>query len=420
MANGSRRRGQIEARGKDKFLVRVFLGRDASGKRKYLSKTVTGSKRDAQQALTKMLGEMDGGMLVEATRATFGEYLLAWVQNRPDITPRTRAEYEHRLRLSVLPTLGFVRLDKLTAGHMNALYRSLVEEKGLAPGTVRYIHAVLRAALRDAVRWGSLGRDPSELVRLPKKPRRSPTILTPDQARTLFDATGHPRVRLRALWRLLLTSGVRPGEALALHWSDIEGHRLSVKGALTHNGKRGQLVLSDTKTAAGRRTVLVPKETAFALKVHWAEQQVEKARAGEQYEDNGLVFCTRKGKPLSPQYVSKEWRAALKKAGLPPVRLYDTRHTHASWLLAAGENPKVVQERLGHSSVKITLDTYSHVLPEIHENAARKVSAILSGKTTPVLPAAPPAPEVPEPVRNEPEVVVPPAWVAHLKIGTGK
>jgi integrase len=198
-------------------------------------------------------------------------------------------------------------------------------------------------------------------------------VLTPAQVNLFLEVTaGHP---LRTLWCVLVTTGLRPGEALGLKWTDLDDSRVRVQRAVAQDDKNG-FYLSETKTDKSRRSVRLPAIALAALEAHRARQAAEILVAGPAYERNGLIFANSVGRLLDQSKIRKEFYRALKRAGLPRVRLYDLRHSHATHLLMAGVHPKVVADRVGHSTTNLTLDTYSHVLPEVQEDAVQKVETL--------------------------------------------
>jgi len=257
--------------------------------------------------------------------------------------------------------------------------------RGLSPRTVRYTHSVLRSALNQAVKWGLLYRNPADLVDLPKQQKKEIQVLTPEEAARFMEAAVYSR--WKALFSLLISSGMRPGEALGLKWQDIDfaKGRVHVRRALTKTKEGWQL--TEPKTPKSRRTIPLPAGVMQDLKEHKKEQAAEKLR-NRDYQDYDLVFASEKGTPLDlHNIVRRHFKPLLKDAGLPDINIYALRHTCATLLLMAGENPKVVSERLGHSSVTMTLDTYSHVLPDMQEEATKKLEGILFNGRHPENPA---------------------------------
>lgn len=370
--------GQLIQRGESTWVVRVYRGRDDAGKRRYLNNTVRGTKKEAQRLLTKMLREHDTGELVEPSRQTVGKYLERWLDTaaKPRVRPRTLQDYRAIVRRYLRPALGDLRLHQLTPVQIQALYAEMLE-RGLSARTVRYAHAVLRSALGQAVKWRLVSHNAATAVELPRQRRREMKALSPKQAGRFLAAAKEDR--FAALWSVLVTSGLRPGEALALRWVDLDGERVRVCRALV---KRAGLVTSfeEPKTGRSRRSVTLPASTVAALRAHRVKQAEEKLAAGPEYTDAELIFATQTGGPLSlPNLTRRHFKPLLEAAGLPPMRLYDLRHTAATLLLAAGEHPKIVSERLGHSTVTLTLDTYSHVLPEMQTATAEKLEGMLFG-----------------------------------------
>lgn len=370
-AKGERNRGQIIRRGDDRYLVRIYLGRREDGKRRYSARIVSGTYKCAERELTKALRELDTGSYVEPSKQTLREHLTSWLDNfaRLAVSPRTHEDYHHRLTHDVLPILGERRLDQITSHDVQRLYADM-DARGLAPRTIRYTHSVLKQALKRAVIQGALVRNPADHAELPRQKRREMKVLAPEEvSRFLVVTRDDP---LHALWAVLLLGGLRPGEALGLRWSDLDGDQLRIVRALRKT-TGDQYVLADTKTDGSRRLVLMPTPVVSALQVHRSRQNREILATGPDYERNDLIFANVCGRPMDIAKVRRCFKAALKRAGVTQVRLYDARHTHATLLMGEGVNPKVVSERLGHTNIGITLDTYSHVLPTMQQSVVERL-----------------------------------------------
>lgn len=371
--------GQIIKRGENVYLVRVYLGRDGSGKRKYHNKTIHGNKKDAERYLTKVLRERDTGTFVEPSRETLAEFLDKWLDTvvKQRVRERTYLDYRDRLKWYVKPVLGDKKLSQITAEDIQTMYNKMLED-GLSPRTVRYTHTILKNALQQAVKWGKLYRNPADLVDLPRQKKEEMKVLTPEQAARFMEATVYSP--WKAFFSLLLASGMRPGEALGLKWSDIDfkNKRVTVNRALVRTAGGGWK-LEEPKTARSRRTIPLPASVMADLEEHKKNQAAEKLKAKPgTYNDQGFVFAASNGEPMSDKNIfRRHFKPLLEAAGLPDIRLYDLRHTCATLLLASGVNPKVVSERLGHASVTLTLDTYSHVLPDMQKEAAEKLEGML-------------------------------------------
>lgn len=372
--------GQIVKRGENRYLVRIYMGLDSNGKRKYHNKTIHGNKKDAERYRNKILREKDMGTFVEPTRDKLSEYLEKWletvVKNR--VREKTLKSYEQLVRIYINPSLGEATLSRLSPEEIQEFYNDMLE-RGLSPRTIRYTHTVLRNALDQAVKWGKIYRNPSELVDLPRQKKEEMKTLTPEQVSIFMEATIYSP--WKALFSLMLASGMRPGETLGLKWADIdlEKGRIHVRRVLTRSGDTWSL--EEPKTPQSKRVIPIPRGVVKDLEDHKVDQAEEKLRA-RNYNDTGLVFADGNGNPLHHRnIVNRHFKPLLKAADLPDIRLYDLRHTCATLLLSAGENPKIVSERLGHASITLTLDTYSHVLPDMQQSASDKLEKVLFNNT---------------------------------------
>jgi integrase len=383
-----RRSGNIKKKRDGVFLVSIFLGRDANGKRRYVAKQIKGTKKDAQKYLNNALSEVDAGTFVEPTTLTVNNYLDRWLETaaRPRVSRRTADGYAALLRRYVREPLGQRRLDKLQPLDIQKVYSDMLM-RGLSARIVRHVHSALHNALKQAVRWGILSRNPSDLVELPKVPHKERRVLSPDEAvRFLAAAAAMPH---GLILELALISGMRPEEYLALQWSDVDFERntAQVRRALVRHKQSWSF--EEPKTARSRRTVSLPVPLLHKLAAHKRKQAEQRLRIGSEWQAFDLVFCSETGTPLSiPNLTYRYFRPILTKAELPQIRLYDLRHTCATLLLIAEENPKVVSERLGHSTIVLTLDTYSHVLPTMQHKATARLEKLLYSATE-AIPAQP-------------------------------
>jgi integrase len=272
---------------------------------------------------------------------------------------------------------------------LTRLYADLLEHgrrdrDGLSRRSVRYLHAIVRGALSDARRWGLVTHNVAEQADPPRQDRNRDAMRTwsAEQVRAFLDHVGDDR--LCTLWLLLVSTGMRRGEACGLHWDDLdlEAARVAVRRNLTAVRGRGparEASWSEPKTSRSRRSVALDANTVEQLRAHRRRQLEERLAAGPAYVDRGLVFCREDGSELDPDWVSKRFERLADAAGLPRIRLHDLRHTHATLALQAGVHVKVVSERLGHATVGMTLDTYSHVIPAMQEDAAQRVAALVFG-----------------------------------------
>ena len=368
--------GQIIDRGPRSWLVRVYLGK-VGGKRRYVSQTVRGTKRDAQQVLTKMLRDRDQGSLAAPTRTTFRAFIAEWQETslRNRVSARTYRGYDYSLKHYILPTLGDMRLTTIQPWDIQRLYQDMLS-RGLSASTVRGAHSVIRSALKQAVRWRIIASNPADSVDLPSPKPGKHQALTADQVRAFLEATADSP--WRALYHVLVVCGLRPGEAFGLSWADVDlpTGRMAVRQAVTYDHERN-VVLSDPKTRGSRRSIAIPHQLVQVLSEHMtATRDIDNPL--------GLVFPNVDGSMIHPNHWSRrDFRRLCRIAGTPPgFRLYDLRHTCATLALEAGVHPKIVSERLGHASTRLTLDTYSHVTPTMQDVATQQIASIVYGGGT--------------------------------------
>ena len=373
MAKRGQGEGSISQRKDGRYMARLSVG---DGKRL----TFYGETREeVRDLLVTAQANKLKGTLVTGPRQTVTQFLESWLSDvaGPGVRPGTALRYQEIVELHVVPTLGKLTLSKLTPQHLSATYKLLGET--LSAATVGHVHRVLHRALETAVRWGYVGRNPCDLVDPPKARRQEMHALNTEQVKTLLAAAQGDE--LEALYVLALTTGMRQGELLGLKWADVDlaAGTLQVQRSIGRVPGKGW-VESEPKTAKGRRSIVLIPLAVNALKRHRAGQLQARLLAGLEWEDRDLVFCNAFGRPIEePNLRARSFKPLLKKAGLPDIRFHDLRHSAASLLFALGVHPKIVQEQLGHSAISITLDTYSHAVPTLQAEAARKLDALLGG-----------------------------------------
>jgi integrase len=311
----------------------------------------------------------DGTVKVEAFLGRFLDAI------RHQVRPATLESYESHCRIHIIPALGHIRLAKLSAAQIDALLAAKVEA-GLNPVTVNRIRATLRRALGQAVKWGLL-RDNVVKMTAPARERRFVVDpLTAEQARTFLALTAGDR--LHPLWAFGLGTGLRQGEVLALSWDNVDLSAGTVRVTSTlQRVKGGGWTLAEPKSERSRRTISLPAFVVTALRTHRAEQGRLRLLSGDSWQDNGFVFTTAAGAPLNASNVTHKLQQALAGAGLPRQRFHDLRHAAATLLLAQGADMRTVMEVLGHSSIALTANTYSHVGKAAMRDAADKMEAAL-------------------------------------------
>lgn len=331
--------------------MRVYTG-TVEGKRKYDSKVVAGTFKQADAERIKMLAAQDAGTYVAPAKQTVKDYCEEWLKGKAGkVSLRTLRDYTGRLAADIYPTLGHLRLDLVTPQHVQRCYDGIAK----SPRTVAYSHSVLHQALAQAVQWNVLLRNPADYVELPKREKEdlSAKVLTPEETASFLEKNlGTPEY---AFWLLQFTSGLRPEEALALMWQDLDGEWLTVRRTIIEVGK-GKYELSEgTKTEGSVRTLSLPQTTVDALKEH-----------RKVTGSIGFMFPSKTGSFLHPSNVRRKWKLALTRAGLSHRKWYITRHTHLSHLLNAGVSPKAVADRSGHSDPTTLLRTYAWTSKELH------------------------------------------------------
>jgi integrase len=343
------------------------------GRKKFFS----GRTREVvKERLAEAQRQAHAGRLVMGRDQTVAQYLERWLAEavRHSVRPKTYENYDLCVR-RLLPHLGRVRLRALAPEHIQHALGELLD-RHLAARTVRQVHMVLRCSLKQAVLWRLLATNPSDAVKPPRPVRKEMRTLSEDEVRRLLAAT--VGTRHHSLWIFLVTTGVRLGEALALRWADIdlvEG-RATIRRALQRQRGLG-MVFVEPKTRRGRRAVPFPPETLKALEAHRLDLDRERQEAATVWQENDLVFPGPDGRPRDMTYLSFTFHRGLLRAGLPRLRIHDLRHTAATHLMNRHVHPKVVQELLGHSTIAITLDTYSHVMPALAKEATVHMSSLL-------------------------------------------
>ncbi len=376
-------RGHIRRQGKGTWAIVLDIGYDHRGKRRQKWHTVRGARRDAQRELTRLIRELDTGAYVEPAKLTVGELLEQWLtaHAKQNVSAKSYERYAEITCRHLIPALGAHQLAQLRPLHIQGYYgQALLNGRlrgkgGLAPQTVLHHHRLLKQALKQAVKWQLLARNPADAVDPPRPLHHEMSTLSePETAALLKAAAGSP-IRLPIL--LAVATGMRRGEILALRWGDVDLEKgyLSVRQSLELT--RAGFNFKQPKTAKGRRLIALPALLCEALQEHRRQQAQERLRLGPVYENLDLVCARADGRVWHPQSFSKEFKRVMGSVEIRRVRFHDLRHSHASHLLRQGVHPKVVSERLGHATVAITLDRYSHVLPGLQEDAALKIDRVL-------------------------------------------
>lgn len=344
------------------YLARVEYDADPiTGKRRQVSETYR-TKREAERRLSAWLAEIERGTAVRPDRMTVAELLEQWLTSvaAHQVRETTVAGYRHAIEHHIVPELGSIPVQRLTAARVQAFYATKLSA-GTGPRTVQLCHLRLSQALKQAVRWQIVPANVCDNVKAPTVRYKRGGTWDADQLRRFLTAAASDG--LWPLWDVLATTGVRRGEALGLRWRDIDLERGTATIAQLIVPKAGAPLIQEPKTNAGRRSLRLLPATIAALKAHrtaWLARKL--AAPPELWEDYDLVFCTAIGRPLNPNNIARNFQGIVRAADPPRIRVHDLRHTHATLLLAEGTPVHVVSKRLGHAATSITVDTYAHVL----------------------------------------------------------
>jgi integrase len=375
-------RGTILKRGK-KWSIVVDIGKDIKGKRKQKWFSGFRTKKEAESELTKILHQLENNIFINPDKMNLAEYLRQWSADYVaiNLAPTTRQGYKVNIEGHIIPHLGHIPLQKLQPMHIQGFYKEKIEngrldgKGGLSAKTVMYIHRVLREALSHAVKQQIIPRNVADFVEVPKLKKYRATVLDEKGVQSLLETFKNTNYYIAVL--LGVGVGLRRGEALGLQWKDIdfENKTIQINRSLlpTENG----LIFHDPKTEGSNRIIVVSNTIINMLLVAKEQQEKSKKILGEAYNDIDLVTCWDDGSPINPTTFSQSFGRTLQKHKLPHIRFHDLRHTNATMMLKQKVSAKVASERLGHSTVGITLDLYSHVLKEMQEEAAAKLEDII-------------------------------------------
>ena len=380
-------RGHIAKKG-NRYYVVIHEGPDpATGKPRYRWHAAGGSRGEAEKLLAEIVKRVHDGDYRSPDKITVSDYLLnRWLPSkRTRVKPSTANSYERNIRLHINPNIGAIPLQRLQPEDLDDLYIKLLTDGkrngaggGLSAKSVRNIHATLQSALSDAARKGTVVRNVADTADPPSISRsgRSISVWTGDQLRRFLDAMADHE--LYPLYLLAATTGMRRGELAGLPWSnvDLDAARLTVNQQIV--SVQYKLIEGDLKTPTSRRSIDLDPRTVAELRRH-RRRQLEERMATGQRGDDGYVFAKPGGSPIHPDLISQTFERAVAKLDIPRIRLHDLRHTHATILLQQNVHPKVVSERLGHSSVAFTMTVYQHVMPGLQAQAASAFETAVFG-----------------------------------------
>lgn len=351
----------------------VLDGPTVNGKRNQIRRSGFRTRKEAEVAEAALRTDMSRGLVVQPTKGTLADFLEnRWLPaRRPDLRPSTILGYEKAIR-RIVPVIGYCKLSALDAATLETFYAHLSERGGLdgrplSAKTVQNAAGVLSVALSDAVRWKLLRYNVASDAHVPRREHREMTAWTEEETVRFLDAIGEDR--LHPMWRLVLATGMRRGELAGLKWKHVD----LAAGTLTVETTRvvaESVMTGEPKTRAGRRVISLDSDTVTVIGKWKRRLATERLAAGEMWEDHGYVFVTELGVPPHPETITRWWREAAERAGVPVIRLHDARHTAATVLLRAGVPVKVVSQRLGHADVAVTMRVYQHVTAQDDRAAA--------------------------------------------------
>ena len=368
----------IKRKGSNNYTIVLQLGLDPStGNRKQQWITAGPSKREAEKQMAKLIHDLDTGTFTKPNKKTLAKYLNEWIQGvRGNLSPRTVEGYVTIIN-RIIPALGAIPITQLKPDTLQKYYSDclnsgrLNKPGGLNPLTVRHHHALLHRALKNAMEWGLIMRNPADTAHPPKPRPTEINIMSENEIQAFLEAA--KQTPYFHLYHTILFTGLRRSEVLALRWSDIDPLlcQVSISRSI-HRLRDGSFIFRQPKSAKGRRTVALSPVATQVLSEYHEKTATERLLEESPLKDNDLVFSKIDGSPIRPDTISRAWSDLAKRCGISASRLHDARHSHASIMLKAGIHPRIVQERLGHSTIAITLDTYSHVSPGLQEAAAKR------------------------------------------------
>ncbi|MBX4972148.1 tyrosine-type recombinase/integrase [Rhizobium lentis] len=394
-------KGHIRERSPGKWAIVLDVPDPETGKRRRKWHKFHGTKRQAETECARLVAELSGGSYIEPAKTTVREFMVRWLAHeKANVSPKTHQRYEELLLKNVAPVIGSVIMNKLTPARIDGCWTILLEsgrrpkkrregasskaeeKKGLSPRTVHHCRRVMLSAFEQAVKWDLLKKNPVALTKPPKVEKKPMEAFNASQTGVMLDELRKSRVFIAAL--LAALCGLRRGEIVALRWRDVDFANGTV--AIRESAEQVGTLVRYKETKSGKsRSVALSTTVLEELKRHRLSQAEEQLKVGIRPDENSFIIAQVEGSPLKPVSLTHEWTRLLAKTSLPRIRFHDLRHSHATQLLAAGVHPKIASERLGHSTIGITLDLYSHVMPGMQANAAEQVDAAIKAAKKPAV-----------------------------------
>ncbi|MFC4596869.1 tyrosine-type recombinase/integrase [Cohnella hongkongensis] len=351
-------------------------GKDENGKRRQIKRRGFRTEKEAMKEMRRLLQQVDDNTYVKDSKLKYIEFLDGeWIESKAlKLRDATLKTYKLNIKKHIKPYFLNQEIGKITTQMIEKFYVHLSKSSGLSERSIQDIHKIVKSSFKTAVKRKYISYSPAAEAEAPKVPRKEMTVWNLDETVRFLKKCAKNDLHIAFL--LALTTGMRQSEILGLRWKDVDTKRgiLHVRQTLSHDGKQ---LYMDTKTKSSTRTISLVEKTLEELKEHRKKIDELKQSAGDEYQDNDLVVCTKLGTPINPRNLLRTFYILMKKADVPKIRFHDLRHTVATLMLSQNVNPKVVKEILGHSDIRVTLDTYSHVLPSVHKETAKQYGDML-------------------------------------------
>ncbi|MGE7854556.1 tyrosine-type recombinase/integrase [Bacillus paramycoides] len=368
-------KGHIRKRG-NKYCIVIDIGPDPeTGKRRQKWFSGYKTKKEAEKDVAKKITELNEGTFVEPSKLTLKDYLLEWLEiKRMSLEKSTFANYRSSINKHVIPSIGMIALHKLNVIHIQKCYKSALDS-GISNNSILLLHRILKTALNLAVKQNITSRNPAAFAEIPKKEKNSIQTWTEEEVKKFLLHSQESRYHIGYL--LAITTGMRLGEVLGLRWQDVDFniHTVTINQTIDYENK----IKASTKTSSSKRTIPIPLEVIEELKKHRLQVNKDKLRIGSAYHDLDLINCTEFGMVIKRGNFRNTFFRILNSANIKRIKFHDLRHTHATILLKQGVNPKIISERLGHRDISLTLRVYSHVLPNMQEEAVKNFGKSIFG-----------------------------------------
>ncbi|MBW7476669.1 site-specific integrase [Paenibacillus oenotherae] len=353
-------------------------GKDANGKRQQIKRRGFKTEKEAMREMRKLLQQVDDNIYIKNTKLKYVDFLKGeWLDSKAlKLRIVTLGTYKHNITKHIAPYFKKHEIGNITTQMIEKFYAHLSNTSRLSERSIQDIHKIIKSSFKTAVKRKYLSFSPAEEAQAPKVPSKEMMVWDLNETTRFLKAS--EKHELYIAFELALTTGMRQSEILGLRWKDIDFDEgvLHVRQTLSHDGKK---IYQDTKTKSSKRTISLVDRTLDILKDQRKKYKKLKLAAGSDFQDYDLVICTKRGTPINPRNLLRSFYSLMKKAEVPKIRFHDLRHTVATLMLSRNINPKVVKEILGHSDIRVTLDTYSHVLPSVHKETAKKFGSMLFG-----------------------------------------